>query len=336
MGRKRKDKEVNYIAILFAIFIFIISIFLMLRTTNIVEDVLYSYNTNSKINYKVYIYANDYIKSEYMEKGNTYISNLVDRININYNYSLEESKNLKVNYKYDVTAKVVVKHNSTGKELWKEDIVLVDSKNVDTTNNKINIIENTDVPFKVINDKVKSFKMQFNIPIIAYLDVNLTIRDGATNKEIDTTGISMNLNEDTFEISENKVGVNTQDITKQTETNSNILYIEGFVAAASLIYAVFSIYNAVNKTFVKKSYYSKAIYKILKNYGDIVAELVKPVDLSGLKVIDVKNFDQMLDVEEELRIPIMFYETIKNEEGYFVLVHQDMAYRYILRDKFKK
>ena len=29
----------------------------------------------------------------------------------------------------------------------------------------------------------------------------------------------------------------------------------------------------------------------------------------------------------------MFYETIKNEEGHFVLVHQDMAYRYILRDK---
>lgn len=337
MRKKGKAKQVNYIAILIAIFIFIVSVVLMLQSTNIVENVLYSYNTNSKIDYKVYIYSNDYIKSEYMEKGETYISDLVEKINIDYNYSLESSKKLDSNYKYDIISKIVVKHNSTGKELWSEDIVLVNSKNVEKVDNKqLKITENVDVAFKTINDKVKSFKLQFNIPILAYMDVNLSIKDSNTNEEIDSTGVSMNLNEDTFEITENSVGNNIKNIVEETKTNNKVLYIEAGFALVSAIYVIFTIYNAINTTFVKKSYYSKAIYKILKNYGDIVAELVKPVDLSGLKVIDVKNFDQMLDVEEELRIPIMFYETIKNEEGHFVLVHQDMAYRYILRDKFKK
>ena len=61
------------------------------------------------------------------------------------------------------------------------------------------------------------------------------------------------------------------------------------------------------------------------------------IDIYNIKyqvcIIDVKNFDQMLDVEEELRIPIMFFETVKNKEGWFVLVHNDLAYRYVLKDK---
>ena len=40
----------------------------------------------------------------------------------------------------------------------------------------------------------------------------------------------------------------------------------------------------------------------------------------------------MLDVEEELRIPIMFYETEKNVSGEFVIVTNEIAYRYVLKN----
>lgn len=335
--KKKKNEDNSYLKIIIAVVVFIISVVMIFKNSNIVENVLVSYDTNSDINYRVYLFPNEFIKSEYMEKNRTYITNLVDKLSLDYNYSLTSSKKLDSTYKYDVVAKITVKHNSTGKELWTEEIKLVDGKDAASSNAKeIKIAESVEVPYKAYNDKVKNFKAQFNIPITTYVDVNLVVKDVAGNKKMATTGISMDLNEDTFEVKELSTGRNIEDITEEVTPNKTLLNIEIICAVLSATYVAFKIYSIIDSSVVKKSYYSKAIYKILKNYGDIVAELVKPVDLSGLKVIDVKNFDQMLDVEEELRIPIMFYETIKNEEGYFVLVHQDMAYRYILRDKFKK
>lgn len=334
MSKKKKNDNI-YLKIMLAMIIFIISIVMIIKTSNVSPNVLVSYNTTSNMDYKIYLFSNDYIKSEYMEKGKTYITSLVNKISLSYDFTLKSSKKLDSNYKYDVVAKITVKHNSTGKELWTEETKLVSDKETTAIADCINFQEDVEIPYKDFNDKVKSFKTQYNIPILAYLDVNLVVKDANTDSELVSTGISMDLNEDTFEISEVSAGNQVKTITEVNDPNKVVLVLECIVAVISGLYLVYNIYNVIDSSGIRKTYYSKAIYKILKNYGDIVAELVRPVDLSGLKVIDVKNFDQMLDVEEELRIPIMFYETVKNEEGHFVLVHQDMAYRYILKDKFR-
>ena len=335
--KKKNGKQDNaYLKVFIAIVIFLIALTLLSRSTNIVENVLVSYDTDSTIDYKVDLFPNEYIKSEYMEEGKTYISNLVSNIRTDFKYSIKSSKKLESEYVYDIYAKAYVNHNSTGKELWTEEIKLVDSvKATVTDKNTINISNSVVLPYNQLNTKVKSFKSQHNIPITSYVDLKLVLKDSKTKQEIATTGLSMNLFEDVFEVTELQTGKDTINITENHEPNKVIVLVESFVALISFIYAAYLIYSIINSSIVRKSYYAKAVYKILRNYGDIVAEIVKPVDLGNLKVIDVKNFDQMLDVEEELRIPIMFYETIKNEEGWFVLVHNDMAYRYILRDKLK-
>ena len=76
--------------------------------------------------------------------------------------------------------------------------------------------------------------------------------------------------------------------------------------------------------------YAIALNRILKNYGDIVAEIVSPVEIDNLNIIDVKNFDQLLDIEEEIRMPILFYETIPDEQGEFIIICDNMAYRYVI------
>ena len=53
-------------------------------------------------------------------------------------------------------------------------------------------------------------------------------------------------------------------------------------------------------------------------------------EIDNLNVIEVKNFDQLLDIEEEIRMPILFYETIPDEQGEFIIVCDNMAYRYVI------
>ena len=77
----------------------------------------------------------------------------------------------------------------------------------------------------------------------------------------------------------------------------------------------------------------KKLSKILKNYGNIIIEITTPINIDDYEIIEVKNIEEMVDLEEELRIPINFYEHIPNYYGEFTLIHNNIAYRYIIEEK---
>ena len=326
-----------YLKTFIALIIFTVSMFLFARATNIVENIIQTYSINSDIDYKVYLFENDYINAEYMQEGKAYISNLVSKVKANFDYTIKTSNKFDSEYEYDIYAKANVVHENSGKELWTHRIDLVNNVRTEVEGkNKIHIEDEIDIPYNLFNTKVKAFKNQHNIPIKAFIDVELVLIDVKTKKEVSKTALSMDLYEDIFEVTEIKTGDFEEHITEEEVPNRILIFALFCIMLTTGLYTLFMIYLIIEYSINKKTYYSKAIYTILKNYGDIVAEVVKPVDISNLKVIDVKNFDQMLDVEEELRIPIMFFETVKNKEGWFVLVHNDLAYRYVLKDKVNK
>ena len=343
----KKQTEFNmldnaYLKMVIAIIVFAVSLFLFARATNIVENVVLTYTIDSDIDYKVYLYDNEYLPFEYMQEGKAYISNLVSKVKADFDYTVKTSKKFDSEYEYNIYAKATVAHASSGKELWTQRIDLVDHVKIDIEDkkgaidqNEINITESVDLPYNLFNTKVKSFKNQHNIPVKAFVDLELVVIDTKERKEVVSTGLSMDLYEDIFEVAEVGTGSYVLDVTEEEVPNRYVIFALLCIVITSGLYTLFMIYLIIESTLGKKTYYSKAIYTILKNYGDIVAEVIKPVDISNLNVIDVKNFDQMLDVEEELRVPIMFFETIKGKEGWFVLVHNDLAYRYVLKDKVK-
>ncbi len=336
--KKEKDEfnvlDNAYLKAFIALIVFSVSMFLFAKTANIVENVIETYSINSKIDYKVYLFENDYIKAEYMQEGKAYISNLVSKIEADFDYDIKTSEKFDSEYEYNIYAVATVAHESSGKELWTKRIDLVNNVKLDVINkNELKIEADVDLPYNLLNTTVKSFKNQHNIPIKAYVDLELMIIDKNERKQVAKTGLSVDLYEDIFEVSEVKTGEFEENIIEEEIPNRSLIFVLFCIMLTSGLYTAFMIYLIIEYSINKKTYYSKAIYTILKNYGDIVAEVVKPIDVSNLNIIDVKNFDQMLDVEEELRIPIMFFETVKNKEGWFVLVHNDLAYRYVLKDK---
>ena len=310
----------NYLKIFVSIVIFLISIVLILNNSSKTESpIIEVSNQNSVIDYKVKIFKNDYIKADYMEKNN--------------DYKLTNSKKFDSTYKYNITSKIIVNHNSTGKELWTEEMTLIEDKEITPNKNSIEIKDNATVNYDALNDKIKQFKQNYNIPIDASLQINLNVIDSKANKVIAFTGLNTNLNTEIIDITKNEENNLQAEILPEGKKKTPVIVIIAIIVSIiSLVCAIFEVVKTIRYNISRKSYYEKAINKILKNYGDIVAELVNPVDLSKLNVIDVKNFDQMLDVEEELRIPIMFYETQKNAEGEFVIVNNEIAYRYVLKN----
>ena len=206
-------------------------------------------------------------------------------------------------------------------------------------NNQININENVKIDFNKYNDEIKKFKEQYGLPIKSYLDVKLVVNSEINvpehekiEKDDSVIDLKMDLNQAIFNVIKNYEQISKGQVYDESVKEEKINIILLIIGIILFAISVIGILNIFRKTISvnRKTDYEIALNRILKNYGDIVAEIITPTEKEGLKIIDVKNFDQLLDIEEEIRMPILFYETVEGEEGEFTIINDNIVYRYIL------
>lgn len=308
-----------------------------------IENLLYSYNVNRNVNYTVNLKENPFFEKATLEMNKTYISNLVDTINMDFTYSMSGNKKAKTKYDYQIVAVSSIKYSSVDSKedstIWSKQYVIVEPKQFEVENSNFVIKENCNINFSQYNEEVKEFKKQVKIPILADLQIKLIVKSesevpNVENKVIETSimNMTMDLNQDIFKIEKQFENADSESVVSKVETTKEIDKPKFIIGCIFIIVAVMIILDSIRKSikFSKKTDYAIALNRILKNYGDIVAEIVSPIEIDNLNIIEVKNFDQLLDIEEEIRMPILFYETIPDEQGEFVIICDNMAYRYVI------
>ena len=348
MQRKEKEKRfvlkkwVRMLLLFIICFFACFSVFLISNGLFTKKDLkpLYSYNMKRNIDYKVYLKKNSFFEEEFLEKGKQYTTQLIDYIDIDFSYIFNGSDLADINYYYDIKASIIGEYENTssGKsELWTKKYTLLDTKSKKLVNStEFTIQENLKINYEEYNKIVNDFKNNFKLAIDAYLNIKLNIKyDGKVIKnnklidDADTLEINIPLSRSTINIE-----------TKYDEDNSKNLMPEiTNIKDAKKIYAgvVIIIIDLLlfiilfNKIFInKKSLYLKTLHKIMKDYSEIIIESSTNLNYDELEILDIKTFDDMVDIEEELKSPIMVYERIKNKESWFIVVNGNYAYRYIL------
>lgn len=332
-----------FFVILFISFICIVK---SLNKTNENAKMLYAYNTTRNANYKVYIKDNTFIEQNYIGTNQTYITDLVDYIDTNFNYNYSVTKKSKGECEYKIVANINVEYNASGNskgtKLWTKEYELLEPKKIEVDTNIINVNENIKVDFNKYNKEIIDFKEQFGLPIKADLEIKMIATsklklDDSDKIETDNSIITlkMDLNQPIFNIKEDFEKSSSAQRFDENETKKSGNLILLSIGIILLIIAFFGILNIIRKIASqnRKSDYEIALNRILKNYGDIVAEVVTPTSEDNAKIIEVKNFDQLLDIEEEIRMPILFYERIEGQEGEFTIIYDNVLYRYILGGK---
>ena len=307
------------------------------------ENLLFSYNISRNLNYSVNLVENEFFANQTLDMDRTYISSLVDKINMDFSYSLSGNKKSNTKYMYQIIAVTDVKYanvnEDSNKTIWSKQEVIVEPKELDANGSNFTINENFDVDFAKYNNEVKNFKEQLRMPIKADLVIKIIVRSDSDVPGIENTvvessimNVKMDLAQDVFTIEKQFENAETKSVVDKTEDKKQINKVLLIIGSIFVLVAILIILDSIKKSikFSKKSDYAIALNRILKNYGDIVAEIVSPVEIDSLNVIDVKNFDQLLDIEEEVRMPILFYETIADEQGEFIIICDTMAYRYVI------
>lgn len=333
----------------------IISIWLMVSSTSkkSTKEELYTYSYNGNLDYKVYLKENSFFNSEYLGMNKQYISSLIDHITIDANYTFQTSKDIEYTYTYQVIATVKGSYQSSDSksvELWSRDYTLLPSETKSETGKKFTISQSVDIDYNTYNEIMTQFRDAFGLSINASVDVSLQVTvtgnesgsDEETLNETQTFALNIPLLEQTTQITPDYINSGREVVYAPTSESSNISIPKLVIGILLFLLSIFllkKLWSSLIKI-TKKSEYVIELNKILKEYADIIAESSNLPDLGKYDVVNIKHFHDLVDIEEELRSPILYNELVEDYESWFIIVRDNTAYKFVLRQsdliKFNK
>lgn len=319
-------------------------IFKGLDKESVIKKDLYSYNYSTNMNYRVYLKNNKFFDAPYLGMNKQYIASIIDRIEVDVRYNFQSTKDLDYNYSYEIVATTKGLYETTdGKdvEVWSKAYPISNLQTQSGSGKDFSISKTVTVDYNTYNDIMTDFRNQFGLSIDARVDLTLRVNitaglKGSNNNTLQSntaSSLKIPLLKQTVQISSDALnGSDTISENENKPASVNVpLVVFGFILLIiSVILLKFGISSLLKAT--RKSEYILTFNKILKEYGDIIAETGTAPSLSKYDVIEIKNFDDLVDVEEELHSPIICCETRSGSECLFVILNGNTAYKFVLRD----
>lgn len=306
---------------------------------------IYSYQINQNTDYKVQLYDNNFVDETEMESNKIYIADLTKNINLNINYTYSGTKKTPLKYKYKITGKLYGENqdtqSGTTNTVWEKNYNLVEETEKKITDTSgFAIAENINIDYPKYKEEVSNFKKRFGMTLTTKLRICMSIKVEGSYQEEDIKRndkiiLDIPVGVQAFSITEDyKKNINKDLYDKKTDIKIvNSTYTRVCIIISTLSFILFILSFKALFNIKPKSNYTKQLHKILKNYGQIIVEVENPIKEKNYNIVKVKNFDEMLDLEEELKLPIIFYEDIYHYRAVFTITKDNTIYKYVLKNQ---
>lgn len=286
---------------------------------------------------------NNYYKEAYLKNQNKYITALIDKIRLDFNYALSISDEIDYDVSYYVDSLLYIYEIDHPENiLWKSDEVLVDEKNIDSSSkNTLKLNESVEIDYNKYDQQVKDFIKSYTLLTDSKLRVNLhflmksvdsNYSDDFNYEKVVTVEIPMN--EQTISIEKSNDKSNSIVLTQSSKTFNIYSFIYLFLGLAFLVVAsifLFKLFVLLRDYISNTTPYQKTLNKILSTYDHLIVNSATYPDIDELNLIEVTTFDELLDAQEELRVPIIHYEIVKHKKSIFVIINNNSVIAYYLK-----
>jgi hypothetical protein len=286
-----------------------------------------------------------YLQSSFFNNGpslddHAYVTDLTNSIGARFHYHYKANKAQTLTYSHSVNALVKTTYGSgdssrAASNVWSKNYVLVPSKVVTETTDTITLDPTVDVPFASYKKATDAFKLAYSLPVSSEMDVIATFHvSGSVNgrpvSDDEVQSVSAPLDSTVYKLSVKFDRSVSKDIAPAAaskgwnmrdhyaEVAASVLLLFGFV---SLIYGL--------RRQIFKSPYQRELDHIYRYYDGIVIRANKPTDMEGKNVVSVASFDDMLNLEEEMKLPIVA-SPAGSEAMHFMIMKDNDVYIYTL------
>ena len=349
--KNSKNIKKEKLSLIFGLCIFFFCLFVIIGLKLITNSL--SINNNEKlyfqekgnVKYSVCLKDNDFFEDECLNPDMSYVASLIKNISLDYNYQFNGNiDNLVNSIDYEVVAKLTIENNDTKTKYYEKEYVLV-PKTTDSVKNNgtlYNLDKKVNIDYEYYNSIATNFKSQYGVDSQSYLEVYLNTYNNVNSKykDIPTSAqilVRIPLSQKAIEIK-----FNTQEINKSIEKYiaSKSIVIDGYLKfivgiillLLSLIFLsfIFAIIKKYTKTISK---YDKFINKILKEYDRLIVETATFPNEKEYNVLLINSFNELVDVRDNLRSPIMFYNVKDHKMSIFYILNDNNLYLYTVTSK---
>lgn len=281
------------------------------------------------------------IENDYFDATNTdtYITELVDDIKTNFNYSISFDKRVKGEYSYFIDGTLVVEDNN--KKVLNREVLKQNIKKYEIDGNVINLSDVVKVDFDNIYKIYKNFSDKYNITSKAYINYDISINYSVFNKEInryvnksEVLNINIPINNTLTNVD---VTPNIEESRKEFSNLTNTVKPIYLVIVAELVGVIvlclFIIYYLIRSIVRSESKFDKIRKNLLKKYDANIVHIKELPDLKKYNVMFVDNFKDLVDASNTLKLPINYVDVIMGHVGTFIILSKKTAYVYKISEK---
>ena len=324
--------------IILMVFTLILSLGMIYYALNNTNKESISYTQNGNVDYKVCLKENNFYSQNCLDKNMSYVSSLIKNVGLTFNYDLNTSEQLNVKTEYEVTAKLVISNAENTSKYFEQKYILQDktSEGISQINNEYKISKNIDIDYDYYNTIASTFKSQYGVETNSYIEVSFQVFH--TNKENEDIRVpspnpvilNIPLSQKSININMTASGINkqeTQNIESSIFTLNNIICL--FIGIIALIVCLISglkIAKMLTLIKEKKNNYDKFIEKILREYDRLIVETSTLPKFNNYFLTKVNSFGELIDVRDNLRLPIMYYEVAKHQKCHLYIIDNKNLY----------
>lgn len=333
MGKNRLRDLVIFISLLIITIIGeIYAGFLFCSSFKTGDEITFSYTEDSSLNYKVWLKENDFYDEKYLGEEYDVIASAIDYIDVDFNYNLMLSDYVKGVSYYTINSRIVAfqKGDTNEKKIWDYNKLIKDkvimTYDIDTMT--VDRLDNFKIDYQMYRTLMDNYKKNYGVSLVGNLIIEIDL-NSELNYEKFSDSININnrkltlkipLTESVVRITKSGIDSNTQRLVEKGDNHINYLKLSLSLMAFALgLYLCVFLGLTLVKLVGIDSKYIKELKKILRTYGSIIVN-VKEFKLDKKnKTLYVDSFNELLDAQQELRKPILFYNVHTNKEALFIL-----------------
>lgn len=335
---KSNDKKIVFFSFLFVMFLSI-GILLLINSFSFEKKKIIDYSEKSNIDYKVYLKENNFYESEYLDKDMLYVASLIDKININFDYFFTIDEAVDMDLNYSIIGKLLITDLSGEKKYYEKDYVLLEPKSINI-NNKVSeeIKETLDIDYAFYNNIVNEFRTGYGISTQDKFVIYMKVDKKNNNSSEINIG---NTNYMSFTIPLSEKSVNIQMSYNELDETSYVVDNSDFMISSIICFVIAILCVIISLVFLIKcirifnknrnvNYYNNYVKRILKEYDRMIVETSNLPNTNELNIIKIEKFSELIDVHDNLKLPIMYYIVEENKKCWFYIKHEDTLYLKII------
>lgn len=300
----------------------------------------YDYTVNQAVDTGV-----SYFNSSFYDKGpaanNTaYVADLTDEVKATLHYKYRSARPVELTTLYGATATVRYQYmfGADSKDIstvWSKEYSLIKPVTSVVTTSDLAFDPSVSIPFADYRKMAYQMKQALSLPATSEVTIAFTVHvsgsiDGTRFDDIRVATVTMPLDQPIYRFAtkfekEDKKQVVTQAMKSGQDTTKNYeRIIMGILTAFGLMAIVYGMRKQIFK-----SAYQRELEKIYRYHDGIIIRASQPAAIAGKTMVPVQTFDDMLNLEEELKVPIVATPA-GSEATRFLIVRDDIVYVYTL------